>query len=378
MAKVSLKSISKVYPGGKKQREGMAVSDVTLEIESREFVTLTGPAGSGKTTLLRMIAGLEEASQGDIYIGDRKVNGLKPKERDVAMVFPQDALYPAMSVRENITFGLKLRKFSSSEITRRVEDSSATLVIADLLELRPQELSPAQRQRVSIARAIARQPKVLLFDDALANLDRGARAEMRAEIRKLHERLQTTVIYSTGDASEAIALGERLVVLSAGSVQQNDLVRGVYDTPANLFVAGFVGAPPMNFVRGTLKLEPDSLLFCEADEGTIQARIPLSEHPAAREHVGKPILLGVRPEDVEIATAVKGQENPALSSPAVIDFVETNGAETDFHLQTGAHTIVCRVFREAEQDWPAGRRVRFRFTLEKAHLFDPVSTRRIA
>ncbi|HMJ06302.1 MAG TPA: ABC transporter ATP-binding protein [Chthoniobacterales bacterium] len=375
MAKVSLKHVSQSSLAGH-GGDVAVLRDLDLEIANREFVAVTGAAGCGKTTLLRLIAGLEKPGQGEITIGDRTVNDLKASERDVALVFPQDALYPEMSVRENIAFGLRLRKFSKTEIARRVEDAAGVIGIESLLAQRPRELSGEERQRVSLARAISRQPQVLLFDEPLANFETGRRAEMRMEIRKLHERLQTTVIYATRDPSEAMAMGERVIVLGKGGVQQFDPPERVYDQPANMFVAGFLGSPPTNFLRGTLKLERDVILFSEAEEGTVRARFPLSERPAAGEFVGKEIVLGIRPEDIEIVSAGKGNEN-AGSFPAVIDLVETTGDERILYLQTGAHTVASRRRATAEAE-PAGRRVRFQFDLGKAHFFDPISGLRMA
>lgn len=372
MAKVSLNHLHKTYPvsGGK---EVAAIGDLSLEIQNREFVVMTGPPGSGKTTLLRLIAGLEQATSGEIAMDDRALANLKPHEREVAMVFPDDALYPEMSVRQNIELGLKRRKFSQTEISRRVEDAATAMGIAELLARPPRELSTEQRRRAAIARAIARQPRVLLLDEPLAALDPAARTQLRAEIRKLHERLQTTVIYATRDASEALAMGERLIVFRAGRMEQDDAPRTAYAAPANVFVGGFLGT--MNFVGGTLKRDRDGWLFTEAEEGTIQVRFPFKETRGDAETPGGAVLLGIRPENVEIGEVAKGTET-AETFPALLDFVETTGAETILHLETGAHGIVSRRASTA-RDQPAGRRVRFRFDLEAAHFFDPVSGLRL-
>src|SRR2546423_1078778 len=299
MAKVVVKNVSKIYPGDK-GRDVTAVRDVNLEIHDREFVVLVGPSGCGKSTTLRMIAGLEEISRGEIYIGDRLVNDVAPKDRDIAMVFQNYALYPHMTVYDNLAFGLKLRKYSKTEIKKRVQDAARTLGIEDLLERNPKALSGGQRQRVAVGRAIVRQPKVFLFDEPLSNLDAKMRVQMRAEITKLHQRLQATIIYVTHDQIEAMTMGDRIVVMHNGLVQQTDTPLVLYSEPANLFVAGFLGSPPMNFVNGLLDLEGDTLRFSEIKGGAIQVRLPSRERPGAREMVGKPVLLGIRPEDIEL------------------------------------------------------------------------------
>src|SRR5256714_1079623 len=271
MAKVVVKNVSKVYRGDK-GRDVTAVRDVNLEIHDREFVVLVGPSGCGKSTTLRMIAGLEEISRGEIYIGDRLVNDVAPKDRDIAMVFQNYALYPHMTVYDNLAFGLKLRKYSKTEIKKRVQDAARTLGIEDLLERNPKALSGGQRQRVAVGRAIVRQPKVFLFDEPLSNLDAKMRVQMRAEITKLHQRLQATIIYVTHDQIEAMTMGDRIVVMNNGKVQQIDTPLKLYNEPDNLFVAGFLGSPPMNFINGELKQERDAIVFKEMQGGTIQVR----------------------------------------------------------------------------------------------------------
>src|SRR3982750_2313567 len=268
MAKVTVKNVWKIYPG-EKGRDVTAVSAVTLDIEDREFIVLGGPSGCGKSTTLRMIAGLEEISRGEIYIGDRLVNEIPPKDRDIAMVFQNYALYPHMSVYDNLAFGLKLRKHPKAEIRKRVSDAAGILGIEELLDRKPKALSGGQRQRVAVGRAIVRQPKVFLFDEPLSNLDAKMRVQMRTEITKLHQRLQATMIYVTHDQVEAMTMGDRIVVMNAGVVQQNDMPLKLYNNPVNLFVAGFLGSPPMNFINGTLKQERDSLVFRETEGGTV-------------------------------------------------------------------------------------------------------------
>ncbi len=347
----------------------------SLEIGDREFAVLTGPSRSGKTAILRMIAGLDNAGTGEIFIGEKKVNDLAPAERDVAMVFAEDALYPGRSLRQNIAFGLTQRKFSETEVTRRVQDAAAALSIAEVLERKPAEVSPEQRQRTSIARAIARQPKVILLDEPLAKLEPAARAGLRAELRQLHERLKTTIIYATRDASEAMALGERVVVLREGGVEQSGTMAEVYASPENVFVAGFLGVPPMNFIGGMLKPERDSWLFRESGEGTIEIRLLQAEFPALQAFSGQSITLGLRPENLEIRAMIKGSEPPS-SFPALVDFVETMGADSTFHLHTGAHAMIARRSGASEEQ-PAGRRVRCQFDLKHLHCFDPATGKRL-
>ncbi len=379
MAKVTVKNVSKIYPGEKGQ-DVTAVKDVNLEVADREFVVLVGPSGCGKSTTLRMIAGLEEISTGDIFIGDKRVNDVAPKDRDIAMVFQNYALYPHMTVFENLAFGLKLRKFSKTEIKKRVTDAASILGIESLLERKPKALSGGQRQRVAVGRAIVRQPKVFLFDEPLSNLDAKLRVQMRTEITKLHQRLQATMIYVTHDQVEAMTMGDRIVVMNDGIVQQNDAPLRLYREPVNLFVAGFLGSPPMNFVTGTLKADGDKLRFSEADGGTIDIAFPTTERTAAQEFIGKQIILGVRPEDLGVANFDRreGRKTKADNAfPAIVDIVEPMGAETNLYLQTGAHTLVCRT-PEAFDQREAGHRFQFEISLGKAHLFDPVSTRRLA
>ena len=374
MAKVTLNHVTKVYRAAKGGTV-TAVKDLSLEIADREFVVLVGPSGCGKSTTLRMIAGLEEISEGEILIGDRQVNGVSPQDRDIAMVFQNHALFPHMNVYENMAFGLKLRKFSSTEIRKRVQDAAAILGINELLERRPDALSGGQRQRVAVGRAIVGQPKVFLFDEPLSNLDATMRVQMRTEIIKLHQRLQATMIYVTHDQGEAMTMGDRMVIMDHGAVQQTAEPMALYRAPANLFVAGFLGSPPMNLIHGTLKEDRDGLVFTETGDGTIRARLPAPE-PGAREFIGKPVVLGVRPEDFELVENPRDGENDRARFPAIIDLVEPMGSETNVYLQTGAHTVVCRSQQPLEHR-DAGRRRHFKIQLERAHLFDPTSTWRI-
>ncbi|PZR73759.1 MAG: glycerol-3-phosphate ABC transporter ATP-binding protein [Chthoniobacterales bacterium] len=373
MAKVTVSHVYKIYAGDKKTGDVTAVEDVNLEIGDREFVVLVGPSGCGKSTTLRMIAGLEEISRGDIYIGDRRVNDVPPKDRDIAMVFQNYALYPHMSVYDNMAFGLKLRKFAKAEIKRRVTDAAGILGVENLLERKPKALSGGQRQRVAVGRAIVRQPKVFLFDEPLSNLDAKMRVQMRTEIAKLHQRLQATMIYVTHDQVEAMTMGDRIVVMNHGRVQQNDTPLKLYNEPDNLFVAGFLGSPPMNLIEGELKSARDGLMFKEIGDGTIE--VALDGRPALRDFSGKPVLLGVRPEDIEIAQFAK-PAGVVASFRAIVDIVEPTGTETNLYLQTGAHTVICRS-RRALDHREAGHRLQFELNVSKAHLFDPETSRRI-
>jgi multiple sugar transport system ATP-binding protein len=369
MAKVIFKNLRKTYPG-EKGGEVTAVNDVSLEIQDREFVVLLGPSGCGHSSVLRMVAGLEETSRGDIFIGDQRVNDLPPAKRDIAMVFQNPALYPRMSVYDNMAFGLKLRRFPKAEIKKRVQDAAAILGLDDLLGCKPTALSGDRRHRVALGRAIVRQPKVFLFEEPLSDLDAEARVQLRTEITKLHQRLQATMIYATRNQVEAMAMAERIVAMKDGVVQQNDTPLTLYNAPVNLFVAGLLGSPPMNFIQGTLKEERGDLLFCEREGGTIEARLSAAERPGARESIGQPILLGIRPEEIKIAQSKKGQENGAATFPALVDVVEPMGAEANIYLETGSHTVICRSRRPLDNR-EAGRRMQFEINLKKAHLFDP-------
>ena len=373
MANVSLKNLTRIYPG-KDGRDRTAVNNLNLEIQDREFVVLTGPSHCGISSIVRMIAGLDDVSKGDVFIGDRRANDLPPKDRDIAMVSQDYAPYPRMSVYENLAFGLKRRKFPNAEIKKRVQAAAGIVGLEELLESKPQSLSSAQRQRVALARAIALQPKVFLFDEPLANLEAKTRGEMRNQIAKLHQRLQATMIYATHDPVEAMALGGRIVVVNDGVIQQDGTALSLYDEPANSFVAEFLGAP-FNLIQGTLKQDRDSLVFSERDDGTIEVRWPISEFPEARDFVDKPVLLGIRPEDISVAQSSKA-ERYSGSFRAIVDLVEVIGADVNIYLQTGAHTLVCRAGRSVDQ-LEAGHRLQFELNSPKVCLFDPISRRRI-
>ncbi len=372
MAGVTLENLSKIYPGDK-GNDVIAVDDMNVEVKDREFVVFVGPSGCGKSTALRMIAGLEQISKGTVMIGDKRVNNLPAKDRDIAMVFQNFALYPHMTVYSNMAFGLKLRSYSRAEIRKRVEEAAAILGIEALLNRKPKALSGGQRQRVAVGRAIVRQPKVFLFDEPLSNLDAKMRVQMRAEIMKLHQRLQATMIYVTHDQVEAMTMGDRIVVMNDGLVQQIDKPLKIYDEPDNLFVAGFLGSPPMNFVRGKLKDTPEGVFFKESGSGTITC--PITHIPGLKSYVGKEVILGIRPEN--IAYVVGPSKPSGYRFQALVDFVEPMGAETYFYLQTGGHMIICRSPASVDHREADGHRMQFEINLEMIKAFDAETTNRI-
>ena len=380
MARIILDNVSKSFKGPKGE-EVHAVSNVSLTVEDKEFVVLVGPSGCGKSTTLRMIAGLEEISSGTISIDGRIVNDVEPKDRDIAMVFQNYALYPHMTVYENMAFGLKLRKYPKAEIEKRVREAAEILGIVTLLERLPKALSGGQRQRVAVGRAIVRQPKAFLFDEPLSNLDAQMRVQMRMELAKLHRRLAATMVYVTHDQVEAMTMGDRIAVMKDGIVQQVADPIHIYRHPANRFVAGFIGAPPMNFFRGSLRDEPGGLCFIEdappgaGKKGGFQLKL-LPEHSkklAGRS--GLPVILGVRPEDVGLATGEIIAPADSIVD-AVVELVEPLGAETLFHLTTGAHSLVARL--GADERVAPGQKVRATFTSAGFHFFDPATEQVIA
>jgi multiple sugar transport system ATP-binding protein len=373
MAKVTLKNVYKTYPG-ERGKEVTAVEDFNLEITDREFVVFVGPSGCGKSTTLRMIAGLEEISKGDVLIDGNKVNDIPPKNRDIAMVFQNYALYPHMSVYDNMAFGLELRKYPKAEIKKRVLEAAGILGIEQFLDRRPKALSGGQRQRVAVGRAIVRQPKVFLFDEPLSNLDAKMRVQMRTEITKLHQRLQATMIYVTHDQIEAMTMGTRIVVMKDGVIQQVDSPLTIYNEPANLFVAGFLGSPPMNLLNGKLEGSNGAVLFREARGGAIEVRLDSRSSVAA--YVGKDVILGFRPESCDVVPAGASSVESDNRFQARVDIVEPMGPETYFHLQTGAHSVVSRSPASAQQS-DVGRQLTFQIRADAAHLFDPVTTHRI-
>jgi multiple sugar transport system ATP-binding protein len=341
----------------------VAVHDVTLEARDQEFLVLVGPSGCGKSTTLRMVAGLDDISQGSISIGDRVVNNLSPKDRDIAMVFQSYALYPHMSVYDNMAFGLKLRHTPKPEIKRRVQEAAEMLGIANLLDRKPKQLSGGQRQRVAVGRAIVREPAVFLMDEPLSNLDAKLRVQTRADLIKLHQRLQTTVIYVTHDQTEAMTMGDRIAVMKDGFLQQIDKPQILFDYPRNTFVAGFIGSPAMNLMAGELK-QSDSRMSFQA-EGL---NIPLPDSlagPAKRQDSPK-VLLGVRPEHIEPLQEYEGQ--PPNTVNATVEVVEHMGSELYVYLDQNGNTLTAR-FPTSVEAIP-GQPVSAVFDPNNLHLFD--------
>jgi len=360
MAKVVLKDVNKVYGGNV-----TAVSAVNIEIEDKEFLVLVGPSGCGKSTTLRMVAGLEELSGGEIRIDDVLVNDVPPKDRDIAMVFQNYALYPHMTVFENMAFGLKLRKYPKEEINQRVNEAANILGIQELLHRRPKELSGGQRQRVAVGRAIVRKPKVFIFDEPLSNLDAKLRVQMRAEISKLHTRLQATMIYVTHDQTEAMSMGDRIVVMKDGYVQQVADPITLYEKPINKFVAGFIGTPAMNFMEGALNKKRTGVYF---NEENFEIRLPDALASRLESHVGREVIFGIRPEDIhdKMGAAITPGADNTIS--ATVEIIEQMGAEAYLYLTTGKSPFVARV--NSHDQIEVNQDIELVFNMQKAHVFD--------
>ena len=359
MARVLLKNLNKKYD------DVHAVKDVNLEIRDREFVVLVGPSGCGKTTTLRMVAGLEEISSGEIQIDEQRINELAPMDRDIAMVFQNYALYPHMSVYDNMAFGLRMRKFETEEIERRVNQAAEVLGIQALLERRPRQLSGGQRQRVALGRAIVRNPRVFLFDEPLSNLDAALRVQMRVELKRLHERLETTAIYVTHDQVEAMTLGDRVVVMKDGVVQQVGEPLELYGRPLNRFVAGFIGSPAMNFAEVAIA-EANGVLW--ADARGLRVKVPPARIETLRRYAGSRVILGVRPEALRMASAADPAEY-AFDSTAEV--VEPLGSEILLNVRAGPHALVARV--DPSTRLKVHETVRLAFDPERLHFFDTAS-----
>ncbi len=362
MASLSLRHIYKKYPGGV-----TAVSDFNLEIKDKEFIVFVGPSGCGKTTTLRMIAGLEEITEGELYIGDRLVNDVAPKDRKIAMVFQNYALYPHMSVFENMSFGLKLNKTPKEEIKRRVEEAARILDITHLLDRKPKALSGGQKQRVALGRAIVRNPMVFLLDEPLSNLDAKLRATMRTELTKLHQRVGTTFIYVTHDQVEAMTMATRIVVMKDGLIQQVDTPQHLYDAPCNIFVAGFIGTPQMNFINGKLEKKADGVYF-NFEEVSVKFPEDKANDPDLAEYIGKEVVVGLRPEAIsDEAKAVDA--NPDSSFEVDVDVTELMGAEIYLYLKAGEETnLIARVSSRSQSR--AGDRIKIAFDMSRLHVFD--------
>lgn len=348
----------------KKFGDFVAIRDLNIEIEDKEFLVLVGPSGCGKTTALRCLAGLEEVTEGRVKIGDRVVNDVPPKDRDIAMVFQSYALYPHMTVFDNMAFGLRLRKVPKKQIQERVEEAARILGIETLLKRKPRELSGGQRQRVAVGRAIVREPKVFLFDEPLSNLDAKLRVQTRAEISKLHQRLATTFIYVTHDQTEAMTMATRIAVMNKGVLQQLDTPQELYDRPANMFVAGFIGSPAMNFFPAHIRHD-DGQVVVDADAFAV--RIPEDRKAVYMPYVGKEVVFGIRPEDIH---------NPDFAPPnisaapveAKVDVTELMGNEIFLYLLAGNNNFVARV--DPRSRYTIGERAQLIFNMDNFHIFD--------
>lgn len=361
MASLSLKHIYKKYPGGV-----TAVSDFNLEVKDKEFLVLVGPSGCGKTTTLRMIAGLEEITEGELFIGDRLVNDVAPKDRKIAMVFQNYALYPHMSVYENMAFGLKLNKTPKEEIKRRVEEAARILDITHLLDRKPKALSGGQKQRVALGRAIVRNPMVFLLDEPLSNLDAKLRAAMRTELTKLHNRVGTTFVYVTHDQVEAMTMATRIVVMKDGLIQQVDTPQNLYDSPVNIFVAGFIGTPQMNFINGSLEKKGEDVYF-NFENNSIKLPADKANNPALADYIGKEVIAGLRPECIhdepmQLATLADS------TMDAFVDVTELMGAEIYLYLNIGETNLIARVSSRSQSR--AGDTIKVAFDTSRLHIFD--------
>lgn len=349
----------------KKFGDFTALNDLDIDIEDKEFLVLVGPSGCGKTTALRCLAGLEEITMGQILIGNQVVNDVPPKDRDIAMVFQSYALYPHMTVFDNMAFGLKLRKVPKDEIKRRVEEGAQMLGIESLLKRKPRELSGGQRQRVAVGRAIVREPKVFLFDEPLSNLDAKLRVQTRAELSKLHQRLQTTFIYVTHDQVEAMTMANRIAVMNKGVLQQLDTPQHLYDQPANLFVAGFIGSPAMNFFPAKLRKDGNGLVV---DTGDFAVKVPENKTATYVKYVDRDVIFGIRPEDIH---------NPMFTPPGIhaasieskVDVTELMGNEIFLYMLSGKNNYVARV--DPRTRFQIGEQVQLVLNMDNMHLFDP-------
>ena len=356
MAQVKLRHVTKIY-----DNDVAAVKSADIEIQDKEFLVLVGPSGCGKSTLLRMIAGLEDITSGDLLIDNVRINDVSPKDRDIAMVFQNYALYPHMSVFDNMAFGLKLRKFPKNEINARVHEAAEILGIVHLLERKPKALSGGQRQRVAVGRAIVRKPKVFLFDEPLSNLDAKLRVQMRAEISKLHSRLKTTMIYVTHDQVEAMTMGDRIVVMRDGRIQQIDSPLNLYNQPVNMFVAGFIGSPAMNFIEGRL-VQNGALSFKSKD---VNLKIVGPDAETLRRYADSDIVMGIRPEHIHWRTGAQSESN---GIEALVEVIEPMGNETFLYARSGKNSLTARI--EPQADVRVGQQCTLGLELAKAHFFN--------
>ena len=376
MAKVVFENVYKRFD------DVVAVNNLSLEVDDQEFLILVGPSGCGKTTALRMLAGLEEISDGSIYIGDRRVNDVPPRDRDIAMVFQNYALYPHMSVYDNMAFALKLRRVNKQEIDRRVKEAADFLDIAPYLKRRPKALSGGQRQRVALGRAIVREPAAFLMDEPLSNLDAKLRVQTRAVLKKLHDRLKVTTIYVTHDQVEAMTMGDRIAVMREGVLQQFDTPQNLYDSPANLFVAGFIGSPAMNFLTARVEGDGDGLYVADNMHGGFRLRVPREHEPKVAQKRGQDVIFGIRPEDIELQQFAEEDWRDCVIQ-SQIEVIEPLGSEILVHASTSRNgaaertlevderpdTFVARVDPRARVS--AGQTLPLAFNMSRMHVFDP-------
>ena len=376
MAKVIIENVTKVYRDGK-GNDVKAVDDVSMEIDDQEFMVMVGPSGCGKSTTLRMVAGLEEITAGTISIDGRVINHVPPKDRDIAMVFQNYALYPHMTVYKNMSFGLKLRNFPKAEIDQRVNEAADILGIRELLERKPKELSGGQRQRVAVGRAIVRKPKAFLFDEPLSNLDAKMRVQMRTEISKLHTRLAATMIYVTHDQVEAMTMGDRITVMDGGKIQQVAAPLEIYNSPENIFVAGFIGSPTMNFFDGTIQQKDGKLAFVEKGVqggAGFSVRVDSDHSPKLQAYVGRAVKFGIRPEDVH-DKLYTGSADPSTVVQSTVEVVEPMGAEIYLYMNTGSHSYIARVSVAQKAD--VNHKLDLIFNTKRAHYFDVTTEKTI-
>lgn len=366
MSSISLKNVYKIFDDGT-----TAVNDFSLEIADKEFIILVGPSGCGKSTTLRMIAGLEHITKGELKIGDRIVNDVAPKDRDIAMVFQSYALYPHMTVYKNMAFGLELRKMSKDEIDKRVREAARVLDIEHLLKRKPKALSGGQRQRVALGRAMVRSPSVFLLDEPLSNLDAKLRTNMRTEIKKLHQRLGTTFIYVTHDQTEAMTMGDRIVVMKDGIIQQVDSPQNLYKHPQNMFVAGFIGSPQMNFLDAEVKSK-NGKIFLSLAENELDVTDSFAKTNEIKEYFNKSVKVGIRPEDVTVDNEFI-VKNPDKVLTAKLEVSELMGSESYLYLDYSGQKLTARV----AADSPANETVELGILTDRIHLFDPNSTSNI-
>ncbi len=363
MAGVTLENVTKRFG------DVVAVKEATLEVPDQDFLVLVGPSGCGKTTTLRMVAGLEDITEGKIKIGEKVVNDLPPKDRDIAMVFQNYALYPHMNVFNNMGFGLKLRKIPRDEITKRVKEAAKLLGIENLLDRKPAQLSGGQRQRVALGRAIVRNPQVFLMDEPLSNLDAKLRVQMRAELSKLHDRLKTTIIYVTHDQTEAMTMGDKIVVQNEGVIQQVAPPLTLYNEPENMFVAGFIGSPAMNFIKVKLRREDEDFFVDGADLNLKLSSALLDKRPGIKEYANQDVIMGIRPEDLGDAQVEKEfQVSDDNSFTADVEVVEPLGSEISLYFKIGDISGIARV--DADSKARVGDKIKLACNTEKIHLFD--------